>query len=202
MPKKNYHHGDLQTSLLRTAEILLEEKGKDGVSLREVAKEANVSHSAPYRHYKDKKALLAALATKGFQELADTLQQCEVKYSDDPLKLLFESCNAYVKQASKKPKRLDLMFGETFQPEDITNELTEQSNRSFNQLLRIVHNGQAKNLFTSTNPEELALFIWSTVHGLSTLQNTGHTQTFYQDENQYQKLLNRIWETILNGIKK
>jgi AcrR family transcriptional regulator len=66
-----YHHGDLRAALLDAALALLEED--DTFSLRAVARRAGVSPTAPYRHYQDKEALLAALASYGFSKLADRL---------------------------------------------------------------------------------------------------------------------------------
>ena len=67
-----YHHGDLRAALLDAALELLEED--ETFSLRAVARRAGVSPNAPYRHYADKEALLAALATYGFAQLADRLE--------------------------------------------------------------------------------------------------------------------------------
>lgn len=67
--RRSYHHGDLRAALLRSALDLLDADGADALSLRAVARHAGVSANAPYRHYQDKEALLAALAAHGFTEL-------------------------------------------------------------------------------------------------------------------------------------
>ncbi|MEU8706028.1 TetR/AcrR family transcriptional regulator [Streptomyces sp. NPDC048565] len=67
--RRSYHHGDLRAALLRSALDLLDADGADALSLRAVARHAGVSANAPYRHYQDKEALLAALAAHGFMEL-------------------------------------------------------------------------------------------------------------------------------------
>ncbi|WP_420876671.1 TetR/AcrR family transcriptional regulator, partial [Streptomyces niveiscabiei] len=64
-----YHHGDLRSTLLRSAEHTLREKGAAALSLRELARTAGVSHAAPSRHFKDKQALLDALALDGYDRL-------------------------------------------------------------------------------------------------------------------------------------
>lgn len=69
MTRSTYHHGDLRASLLRSALELLEASGAEELSLRAVARRAGVSPNAPYNHYADKNALLAALATQGFEQL-------------------------------------------------------------------------------------------------------------------------------------
>ena len=67
---KNYHHGDLKGELMRQALKILDKKGVEGLTLREVARAAKVSHTAPYRHFKDKEDILAAIAEVGYTNLA------------------------------------------------------------------------------------------------------------------------------------
>src|SRR6266852_180296 len=75
MPRSSapYHHGDLRAACLRAARELLEENGSAGLSLRAVARRANVSPTAPYRHYADREALVSAVAAEGYRELAGQL---------------------------------------------------------------------------------------------------------------------------------
>src|SRR5258707_13128685 len=67
--KRAYHHGDLPGALLRAAGKTLEKEGVEALKLREVARRAGVSHNAPYRHFAQREALLAALAAQGFEWL-------------------------------------------------------------------------------------------------------------------------------------
>src|SRR5574341_518780 len=60
--RRAYHHGGLRDAILRSAAHLLEKQGVEGLSLREAARRARVSHAAPYRHFPDRESLLAALA--------------------------------------------------------------------------------------------------------------------------------------------
>jgi len=64
-----YHHGDLRRALLDAALELVNELGPSGITLREAARRAGVTHAAPYRHFADKGALLAAVAEQGFVQL-------------------------------------------------------------------------------------------------------------------------------------
>ncbi|MGO3152740.1 MAG: TetR/AcrR family transcriptional regulator [Galactobacter sp.] len=68
-----YHHGDLRAQVLSSAAELIDEVGADGISLRELARRAGVSHAAPAHHFGDRKGLLTALAARGFDLLADAL---------------------------------------------------------------------------------------------------------------------------------
>src|SRR5712664_3966128 len=68
-----YHHGDLRAACVRAALELLEEGGSAALSLRAVARRAGVAHSAPYRHYADRDALISSVAAVGYRELAEHL---------------------------------------------------------------------------------------------------------------------------------
>jgi len=95
-----YHHGDLRPALLRAAAKILEQEGRDAIALRDLARRAGVSHSAPYRHFSDRQALLAALAEEGFALLAAELEG----------KPWREQAVAYVLFALANPERFRLMF--------------------------------------------------------------------------------------------
>src|SRR5258708_13190775 len=73
--KTAYHHGDLRSALLLAAADVMEKQGLKALTLRYVARRAGVSHNAPYRHFKDRNALLAALAEKGFRDLGNALKR-------------------------------------------------------------------------------------------------------------------------------
>src|SRR6476659_4036663 len=68
---KRYHHGDLRNALIQAGQAILAAEGAAGLDLRKVARAAGVSHAAPYRHFADKQALLAAIAEEGFYQLTE-----------------------------------------------------------------------------------------------------------------------------------
>ncbi|KIF03038.1 transcriptional regulator, partial [Streptomyces sp. RSD-27] len=74
MTEGPYHHGNLRAALLERAETVLTESGADGLSLRALARDLGVSHAAPSRHFRDRRALLDALAVSGFHRLNERLR--------------------------------------------------------------------------------------------------------------------------------
>ena len=96
-----YHHGTLRAAVLSAAGKLIEKEGLAGLSIREAARRAGVSHNAPYRHFPDRDALLAALATEGFSELEKFLEGRTGRAMGE----------AYVRFALAHPNRFRLMFG-------------------------------------------------------------------------------------------
>ena len=106
---RRYHHGELGTALVGAALALLAEGGVEALSLREVARRAGVSAMAPYRHYADKEALLAAVAEHGFAGLGAALRQADAAVP--PERALVAQAVAYVRYALAHPALFRLMFG-------------------------------------------------------------------------------------------
>src|SRR5687767_6619369 len=102
-----YHHGDLRAALLRASGQVLEKEGISGLSLRDVARRAGVSHNAPYRHFPDRDALLAALAADGMTKLLKELGERTGR----------ELAEAYVRFALARPQVFRLMFAGRRWPE-------------------------------------------------------------------------------------
>jgi AcrR family transcriptional regulator len=107
---KPFHHGNLRAVLLDQALVVLRERGLDALSLRELAREAGVSHAAPRKHFADREALLDAIAERGFVRLAKQLREAAAKQPDDFKCALQAAASAYVEFAVAEPALLDLMF--------------------------------------------------------------------------------------------
>jgi AcrR family transcriptional regulator len=105
--REGYHHGDLRAALLSAAMEQLAEGDEATLSLRAVARRAGVSPNAPYRHYPDKDALLAAMATQGYHELRDALVAADAAAEDRFVAM----AQAYVSFAVHNPGLFQLMFG-------------------------------------------------------------------------------------------
>ncbi|MBI3152701.1 MAG: TetR/AcrR family transcriptional regulator, partial [Chloroflexi bacterium] len=100
MPKKKtYHHGDLKNALIKAGVEILAKDGVSGLSLRKVAMRAGVSHAAPYSHFADKQALIAAISTEGFRQLYERVSGVAEEYKSQPQKQLVEAAWAYVQFA-------------------------------------------------------------------------------------------------------
>ena len=109
--KRPFHHGDLRNALITAAKDIVERKGVEAFSLREAARNVGVSANAAYHHFKDKDALLGAVASDGFAELAMQRERARAKVGADPWKQLSAGAKVYVQFAEARPKLFDLMFG-------------------------------------------------------------------------------------------
>ena len=98
-----YHHGNLKEELISSACTICEANGHAHMSLRSIAKEANVSQTAPYRHFKTKENLLAEVSKKGFEKLGEILNQASGQNEKMSAKERFvEMGFAYVKFGLEK----------------------------------------------------------------------------------------------------
>jgi AcrR family transcriptional regulator len=166
--KRRYHHRDLRQSLIRSALEILADSGVAGLSLRAAARRARVSAMAPYRHFADKEALLAAVAEYGFRELAACLTAAAAAAAAaDPRAGLAALGVAYVLFARDHPSLFKLMFGPMIEQKSGHPALDEAGSACFNTLRQAVE--AAKFLAGDSDGGDVALACWSLVHGLSAL---------------------------------
>ena len=164
--QRSYHHGDLRQALVRSALEILSEAGVGGLSLRAAARRARVSAMAPYRHFADKEALLAAVAEYGFRELAARLTAATAA-AVDPRAGLAALGVAYVLFACDQPSLFKLMFGPTIEKKSGHPVLDEAGSACFNALRQAVK--AAKFFEGDSDGNDVSLACWSLVHGLSSL---------------------------------
>ncbi len=105
-----YHHGDLRRVIVEAALDLLSETQTLDFSLRELARRAGVSHNAPYKHFADKRGLLAAVSAAGFDMLTKRMAR-EITEIRDPQRRLFAMMSAYINHGVENPELYSLMFG-------------------------------------------------------------------------------------------
>lgn len=168
-PKTSYHHGDLRSALIAAAERLLAEQAGKAFTLREVARAAGVSHNAPYNHFVDRRALLAAIATRGFDDLAATLQQDLASVDiEDVAARIRATAKSYVAYAMAYPARYRLMFSaELAGCED--GAFQAAGERAFKVLQELIAEGVSSGRLREDPQGTHALTAWSLVHGFGTL---------------------------------
>jgi AcrR family transcriptional regulator len=156
--KRNYHHGDLEAALLRAAGNILENDGLDALSLRAVARRAGVSHNAPYRHFTEREALLAALAREGFEQLGAAQRKAA---ETGGLRAMGE---AYVLFALEHPQRFRLMFGGR-----ISIARHKQLREVATQAFAGLSGALAARLPEAQGARDASVAAWALVHGLALL---------------------------------
>ena len=169
MASTSYHHGDLKNALIQAGLEILAREGVGGLSLRKVAKQVGVSHAAPYSHFADKQALIAAISTEGFKQLFQQIESVFAVYRDKPENLLIETAWAYLQFALKEPDRFKLMFSSVLEKEKDYPDFVEISQNNFRQLVEIVEVCQQAGIVKAGASDLIALSLWGTVHGFVSL---------------------------------
>lgn len=160
---------DLRGRLIDEAINLLEREGLEALTLRGIARAAGVSHMAPYRHFADKDALLAAIAEAGFRELSASMDRsvATATTAKSPLRAIGM---AYVHFARHRPALYRLMFGPVRSDRERFPELAVASRATFAHCAAAVAERIAPSDGANEDAQEvLALAAWSLVHGLSSL---------------------------------
>ena len=164
-PPAAYHHGDLREALVQAGVAILEENGLAALTLRETARRAGVSHAAPYHHFADKEALLAAVAARGFQMQREemTLAANQLAQKNDELQAYGLTYAAFA-QAHPSLFRLMYSLGKAKVP----------SSDELNQAAASVYEGILDGICEKTGcdrkqAQSIALLLWSSVHGITML---------------------------------
>ena len=167
--ERPYHHGDLRAALIQAGLAILAEEGVQALSLRAAARRVGVSHAAPYRHFADKEALLAAIAEEGFNLLFAEVEAARARFPASPREQLEESGWAYVRFALAHPDHLRVMFGGLIENPQAYPGLRDAGARAFGVLVEIMRAGQDAGVIVKDEARLLALVGWTQVHGLSLL---------------------------------
>jgi AcrR family transcriptional regulator len=167
--RRGYHHGNLREALTKAALDLIAAKGPTGFSFAEAARVAGVSPAAPYRHFRDRDALMAEIATRGFESFADQLLDAWNEGRPDPYRAFINLGRAYLAFARAEPAYYAAMF-EGALPRDAYPALDAAGRRAFD-VLR-----QACDALCALLPQEkrppslmMSLHIWAMAHGTASL---------------------------------
>lgn len=165
---------NLREACIVQARVIVARDGVDGLSLREVARQLGVSHQAPYRHFATRDALLAEIVSRAFQSFADHLQASS-EQRDDPMEQLAGLGRAYLEYAAANPLEYALMFATALPDGEQHPAMVAAARRSFAILQDTVDRIDA-----DANPDTRqrdALFIWSMIHGVAAMYQSGALQT-------------------------
>jgi AcrR family transcriptional regulator len=197
--KTNYHHGDLGHALAETGRKMLEQEGIEKLSLRKVASEIGVSHTAPYRHFKDKTELLAKIAEQGYTELGDAMEKCIAERKGSVLELIKQTAVEYVKQAVITPETSKLMFSGIIVIKDYP-KLKEAATRAYDLLVDIIKSGQWEGDIKRGDIEKYTAAVWSLIHGLSSLIQAENHSDVSQTHQVIEFTVPAVMDVLIKGI--
>lgn len=165
MTEKSYHHGDLKNALIQAGIKILAEEGIEGFSLRKVAREAGVTHSAPYAHFADKQALIAAISTDGYRKVYERINAVVEQFPDDPLRQFIETAWVYVSFGFDEPDHFKITFSGSVEREREYPALVEMTGKTFDALRQLIIRCQQADLIDRGEPDLAAVTVWGFVHG-------------------------------------
>jgi AcrR family transcriptional regulator len=170
---RGYHHGNLKEALVRAALELIREKGPAGFTFADAARWAGVSPAAPYRHFRDRDALLSSVALQGFERFGAMLATAWNQGRPNPRQAFENLGKAYLAFARAEPAYYSAKF-EAGNPLDNNPELLAASERAF-AVLRSASEVLIAEMPARERPPVLmmALHVWALSHGVASLFGRG-----------------------------
>jgi len=194
-----YHHGDLPAALLIAVQSAVADCGVSGVSLRDVARRAGVSHGAPAHHFGSKAGLLTAFATDGYRLLAESvINEIAASQAADGAEELAAIGRGYVRFAVGHSAHFDVMFRlDALNPAN--REFAAASEAAYELLTATVERCRAAGRLHGRSPEVVAVSAWSLVHGLSALWISGRLSERITEQDP-QRLARAVSDLFVNSV--
>lgn len=207
-PPRSYHHGNLRRELLDAALRVFDERGSLDFTLRELARAAGVTHSAPYRHFTSKGELVAALSDEVFDRLAARERDALAACPSDPRARVKALGEAYVRFAIAEPVAFRLALARPLEPRTSSapkahlsprlrpreSEPEDRGRVAYTMLLDALEAARDARVLRDDLPaRELALAAWSLVHGLASLASSGRVPVSEARVRRYADLLDAVF---------
>jgi AcrR family transcriptional regulator len=168
---RSYHHGDLKRALIESARDILRNEGQEALTLRAVARAAGVSAAAPYRHFADRRTLIAAVAEEGFREMGLAMRHA---MAGEGGRAGFKGIAlVYVRFALEHAAEYRVMFGAELAQRDDLPGLREQSRSVIGFVAHGIAELQKAGAVGAGDPLTLAVTVWAVLHGVVMLSLDG-----------------------------
>ena len=185
---------------LDAALSVLQDVGPEALSLREVARRAELSPTAPYRHFADKEAMLAALAERGFGVFEAQLRTASPEGLHMMTLVRFHDMGCrYVQFAHDNPDYYRLMFGGVIPSHEAHPSLHTAGEQSFNVLLQSIELLQRFGKIKAAEPRRLAAHVWALCHGYAALHIEGRVRHI-AEEAPWQERFRDHFEWLMEGV--
>jgi AcrR family transcriptional regulator len=197
--KSSWHHGNLREEMVKRGVELVELRSAADLSLREVARLAGVSQTAPAHHFGDKEGLLAAIASEGFRKLmSDRLGALKDGMTKE--ERLRAVMRVYVEFALQRPEMFHLMFGPRIGDKCKYPELMEASAASFAFLGNSIAEFMADPANSERPPRYSAIAVWSGMHGLATLLSDRESGLCQVPDDKIDSVCDGVINVLLGGL--
>ena len=205
---RQYHHGDLRRALLDAALQLANERGIAGFTLREVARQAGVSHNAPYHHFADKAALVEALAVENFEILEADLKRAYEQTDGNALDKLLAEGVAYVRFALRNQAAFRFMFRPELHQREagvvvVESGVARAGSAAYEVLLDGIRVAQREGVIEGKQDVQLlALSMWSIVHGLAVLLLDSSVQKLFPAPVEDEQVAQHVVDVMAAGLRR
>lgn len=193
-----YHHGDLRNALIMAAVALIEERGNPDFPVSEAARRAGVSAAAPYRHFRDRDALLEAVSELCFIGLGEQAEEAGRQFPEGSRERILALGKTYLTYVTSRPAFYNLMWSQEVTDKKREREIADRP--GFNTLLLAVEAWCRKHSVRDCDPLDLALKLWAMAHGLAVLSIGGQLEAFQPDANPLQMLETSTY-AFLDGLE-
>jgi AcrR family transcriptional regulator len=162
----------LRRRVLDASLALIQEEGLAALSMREVARRAGVSHQAPYHHFSDRQAILAALAEEGFMELAARMRAARAE-PGTPTERLAMLGRAYVDFALERSAHFRVMFRPELVSLERFPDAKSRADEAYGELVGLIGDLNRDGIFRDEDAPAAVSLAWAIVHGLASLTLDG-----------------------------
>ena len=197
---KRYHHGNLRDALIIAAAQLIEENASVDFAMIDAARRAGVSSAAPYRHFKDREALLEAVSEVAFLGLTETARSVSESVQRGTEESIISIGKAYIKFVTDHPQFYDLMWGD-MGLRAIESQDRDLKTSGFYILVDSVSRWCESIGLHDYNALELAVKLWAMAHGLACLAMNQHVEKFLPEVDVY-TLVETSTQTFLQGLRQ
>ena len=199
-----YHHGDLRKALIDASLSIIAADGAEALTLRSAAREAGVSHAAPYAHFEDKEDLVAAVKEEGFKELHQLILDAIAACPDTPEKRATAIAVVYLRFAAEQPAKYVVMFRRPLAktPRPVSTYIA--TGRTIFKMLAtevaaLLARKPEKAAFSA---ELITMCSWSALHGLCALWNDGPMLMIAPEGAKYEDLATQFVAYLLQSIER
>lgn len=198
--KKSYHHGDLRTALIEAAVDVIEELGPKGLTIREVAKRAGVSHGAPYRHFADKDALVLAVVERGFSLLHSAMAEARANTGNTAIEQFAASGDAYFQFATEYPTYYRVMFSGDLISGSGDQAFGHTSSEAFLDIQGYLKECQQVGLVRQEDELLQSIAIVSMIHGFVSLLNDNRIGHLVEGRYSIEEVRDFVLNSLFNGL--
>jgi AcrR family transcriptional regulator len=197
--KGKYHHGDLRKALIDASLGIIAAEGAEALTLRSAAREAGVSHAAPYAHFEDKEDLVAAVKEEGFKELHQLLL-AGIAGETTPEARIRKISSLYLTFAAEQPAKYTVMFRRPLGKALVPAFTYIATGRQIFAMLATEIAAMAKERGRALDPHLSTMAAWSMMHGLCSLWNDGPMKFIAPEGVSYEALAERFVSLIVASI--